>query len=393
MDKALSPIFKRSKEPLIQSGNLLMPPEMSQEQQAAVQKILSSRWSILTGGPGTGKTFCAAGVIALFSKLFTEQHGRAPLILLTAPTGKAASHLHAKTEGSSSSKIVFGTLHKILGISEDPFRKTGFHKLAPDLCIVDEASMLDDRLLLRLLGALHEKSHLLLMGDPDQLPPIGSGTPFSDLVTYGKTDPEKIPLVTLHTSHRVEGQPLLQLADAIRTGNSERFFEIAPLYELPKNPEEAFEILHTHLDLSLKQNGPLMLTPLNEGAWGQKQLNLSYTCFLEGKINLCGYKTPIMATRNSYDHGVMNGEIGWRSGEMIYFHEREFHPSSIEHETAFAISMHKSQGSEFNKVALFFPEGSEKFGRQLLYTAITRAKQNLVIFGSQKTLLALLTSL
>lgn len=364
-----------------------LPSIASEEQKKALENLLAHPFSLLTGGPGTGKTFCASLFIDLFFDAFQKALGRAPIILLTAPTGKAASHLYSKVKETILPYIVFGTLHKVLGLSEDPFKAPSSHLLAPDLCIVDESSMLSSQLLYHLLNKLTPKTHLVLMGDPDQLPPVAAGSPFSDLVYYANQNPSSIAISTLSRSHRVKNAPLLDLADAVKQQNPSLFFEI-----IEKNPGclkytpsiddlfHSYDSVHHFFHLPLDHASPLFLTPINEGPLGQKELNQSYLDYLK-KQGVIPSTKPIIATRNNYRHHIMNGEIGYLKEGKLLFSDNSFSAFELSYELAYAISMHKSQGSEFSKLALFFPTGTEKFGSQLLYTAITRAKQSLALFG------------
>ncbi len=326
--------------PKIEIKNLDLTGEgLEAEQKAAIHHAANASLSLICGGPGTGKTYTAKKMI----EHFLPTVGRR--IVVAAPTGKATANLRRHL----SSFCPVQTLHKLL-------QK---RYLPDDLIVVDEASMIDAELMARLFTAVKTGARLILLGDPDQLPPVESGHFFVDLACDE-------PLVSsLTTCLRTELQEIVDLAAAVKRGEKIHH-EPLPSYE--EIAEAVFERKET------------LLTPMRHGPFGVHRLNR----FLHERD--LGSRLPIMITVNKPDLDLYNGDIGVHDLEkrVAYFGKREISEYLLpKHEYAYAMSVHKSQGSEYDHVRVLVPEGSEVFGKEMLYTAITRAKKGIRIHADE----------
>lgn len=347
-------------------------PLLTAEQKKAVENALHFPLSMITGGPGTGKSFTALQIVAAFPKSCR--------VILTAPTGKAASHLLKKCTGE---RIKGGTLHAILKEAEP---------LEADLVIADECSMIDAALFSRLLSSIKEGTHLVLMGDPDQLPAVEGGSFFADLVD-AKQQGYPLPCTYLTECLRSDQKNILNLALAIRAGkpcmSSALYFdekEVSHFFPLPSfskpDPQELLKKMDTFRILSTLRKGPFGVDTLN-----QKIVE----CILAEKKPDQYCPIPILITKNDKRTGLFNGEMGIlimtpsQEEEYAFFDDGRIFPAFLlpSYEYAYCLSVHKSQGSEYDKVLLLIPEGSDFFGKEALYTAVTRAKKSIEIRGSQ----------
>ncbi len=380
-------LLKTVQDPLSCS---LLPPSCSltDEQKQAVQKALQFPLSLIAGGPGTGKSFTASAIANGF-----KSQGRSA-ILLAAPTGKAAAHLEKKLPGFEAT-----TLHKLLGVSS----AKDFQELPPwiymDLLIVDECSMIDPALFARLMRSVQGDTHLVLIGDPHQLPAVEGGSFFADLLAGGT-----VPFTELTTSLRFEEKGLFSLAEAILAGDLPKI----PLDPFPSE-QKIWESVSSHFpkptrqieeDLSLFHRFAL-LTPLRRGPFGVESLNR----VLLSRFKSLGFygqylQIPILISKSDQRLGLCNGQmgllihcIGKSEKDYALFEGGQRLPRSQlpSFEIAYAISVHKSQGSEYEEALLLIPEGSESFGRELLYTGATRARKKLTIAGEKERIEKLLS--
>lgn len=374
---------------------LLAENRLLPEQAKAIEVALHNRLSSIWGGPGTGKTYTAGWLV----KIFLEQYPSAR-VAISAPTGKATSNLATMIRRVTSAKIEAKTLHALLGLRRFG-RKKDVQELPYDLIVVDESSMIDASLCIKLLEAVHTDARLVFLGDPYQLPPIEAGEPFCAFV-------EQHSASQLITTKRQESRAILDLAAFVKDGKAneaidcllcdqsgalqfmacdeEDFQEIEfvkPLYTDTQLTVDAFFVALLRLRL---------LCPKREGKFGTLAINQK----LMQQIASLGFTDlePIIITKNDYQLDLTNGQIGVISQKTAYF-EDSTDASRLRkipkvllppYETALCLSVHKSQGSEFDEVVLLLPEGSEVFGRKMLYTAITRAKKRLRIISSEKTL-------
>jgi len=373
--------------------------ELTDEQWAAVRGAFDARISVLTGGPGVGKTACTRAIVA-------EARRADVSVALCAPTGRAARRLEEATGEDAQ------TIHRMLEWM--PGREPGFrpgHPLPAELVVVDESSMLNLRLIEVLLGGLAETTHVVFVGDADQLPPIGAGKPFEDLIVSGVA-----PVVRLTQIFRQAARSMITTAaHAINQGRSPRlepgeeqdrdFFFI----ERP-NPQRALatvvEVVAERAPASFGVD-PVrevqVLAPMYKGAVGIDALNEQ----LQARLNPDGAPAVserfrlgdrLIQTRNSHELGLMNGSIVFLreddpEGEEIVVDADDGGELTIPYgETttlrlAYAISVHKAQGCEVPVVVgLCHRAHARMLSRPLLYTAITRARDNCVLIGDRAAL-------
>ena len=381
------------------------------EQAAVIRTASKQTLNFLIGGPGTGKTYTAAHLVRLLSE-YVECRGNYFQVAMAAPTGKAAAQLQASLNRFlPDSEIQAQTLHKLLDVSK---RKRGeLRLLDADLILVDEASMIDIQIMSYLFSALKPGSRLLLIGDPHQLPPVEIGGAFLALLSSAEN------LQPLAKCMRAEFQTIVSLSDAINTGDckaavhwtkTERsvvdFYPLKSDRDILKLAErhhvfESFQSPHEALS-SLEESR--FLSPLRKGVFGVDRVNdLLFEELRKKRKRSEAIWIPIMILRNHYGLGLFNGQMGvllasshGTSPEQIQGSRDAFAyflagndegirkiPAVLlpEFEWAFCISVHKSQGSEFQHVLFLLPDGAEVFGRELLYTGVTRAKKKLTLIG------------
>jgi exodeoxyribonuclease V alpha subunit len=375
--------------------------DLTDEQWAAVRGAFASRVSVLTGGPGVGKTECTRGIVA-------EAEAANATIALCAPTGRAARRLEEATGHEAK------TIHRLLEWmpGREPTFKPG-HPLPADLVIVDESSMLNLRLAEVLLAGLADTTHVVFVGDADQLPPIGAGKPFDDLIAS-----EVAPVVRLTQIFRQAARSMITTAaHEINRGRPPHlepgeeqdhdFFFI----ERP-SPERALEtVVEVVAERAPRRFSvdPIrevqVLAPMYRGAVGIDALNER----LQARLNARGKRAlndrfrigdRLIQTRNSHELGLMNGSIVFlRSDdpaeETIVVDTDEGGSLVIPYgETAtlrlaYAISVHKAQGCEVPVVVgVCHRSHSRMLTRPLLYTAITRARSSCVLVGDLAALAA-----
>ena len=388
---------------LAQSRNMVL----TDKQREAVQMAYDKKVSILTGGPGTGKSTSIRSLLMVLRKRKID-------VALAAPTGRAAKRL---TEATGAVGFQAKTLHRLLEYTphDNTYQRNEENPLPYQFVIVDEASMVDILLFYHLLKALPPDAHLLLVGDADQLPSVGPGNVLRDLLRS-----EAIPTMRLTELFRQAQQSQIVVnAHRINAG------QVPSLKREPKSdfffvPEEdpirAQHLVldfvqrriptHYHLNpmsdiqvLSPMYRGPLGVTSLNEEL--QAHLNPKALVELEWGGRTLRLGDKVMQVRNNYDKGVFNGDVGWirsinkenstlkvefleEAGPMLVsydFHELD------ELLLAYAVTVHKSQGSEYPAIVL--PLVNQHYmllQRNLLYTAITRAKRLCVLVGQPRAL-------
>lgn len=366
-------------------------------QQAAIQKALDSKVMVLTGGPGTGKTTTTQGIIAAFK-------ARHMNILLAAPTGRAAKRMTEATGMEAK------TIHRLLEYNPmDGYKRNEENPLEGDALIVDECSMIDILLFYNLMKAIPSNMRLILVGDIDQLPSVGAGNVLRDII-----DSRQIPVVRLTRIFRqAQSSRIVMNAHAInagqfpniRNGLDTDFFFI--------NQEDADEMVKLIIGLvrdrlPKKYGYPpkevQVLTPMQRGTVGAGNLNIE----LQNALNPTGPSLArggytfrqgdkVMQIRNNYDKNVFNGDIGYITAVdtnertlTVTFDNRlvEYDITELDEIVlAYAITIHKSQGSEFPVVVM--PVTMKHFvmlQRNLIYTGITRAKKICVLVGTTKAL-------
>ncbi len=377
--------------------NLGKTTSPSDQQIAAINTALSKGVSVITGGPGTGKTTMILGLVRAIKSLDMY-------VTLCAPTGKAAKRLG---EATGLQKFKPSTVHRYLGNPNIKF----------DVLIVDEASMLDIGLFLRLLTTIPDGSQLILIGDKDQLPPVSAGQPFKDIIQFMNRNLKNTNEKTeVNLDRHVNG--IVSAAYAINAGkepdsnfnlendnfefvecDKEKICETVLEYyflKLPNILNTNFEKIRDELQvLSPQRNGSVGVTNLN--AQIQNKLtkkNVSLYKAQRGKDLEFFKMDKVIQTANDYELGVMNGEVGHvisknEEGLIALFNDKEivFDDEQVENlELAYALTVHKSQGSEYAGVII--PVTSEHtfmLSRNLLYTAVTRGKSKVCIIGEKES--------
>lgn len=386
------------------------------EQKQAVLLALTHSFSLITGGPGTGKTFTAAQIIL---QACAQKDSR---ILLTAPTGKAVAQLE-----NSLQKILpslswqSGTLHAILNKAQ----KQNIPLLA-DIILIDESSMIDASLFAKLLPLIRTDSHVILVGDPNQLPPVESGSIFADLVEIAPF--LQIPLTKLKKVLRSDSAAILQFSQAICRSDTKKATQLLqeqkiewidlsdglshekiwdlcqkkiPPYSFssPPDPHQLIPYIDCFRLLSCMRQGPLGVDALN-------QFLLKKTFESTPLHNLWVF--PILIQRNSPDQDLYNGDSGilvWqktssaldkqlKAADYALFYNRQDKQEYRKidalalpaFEAGYCLSVHKSQGSECDEIVVVLPTGSSVFGREVLYTAVTRARKEVCLITSMQTL-------
>lgn len=389
----------------------------------------------MTGGPGTGKTTRVAQQLAEFARGW---HGAAAArIALAAPTGKAASQLADSVRRSLDAQVEAGTLadalattlpsqastlHRLLGWQRDGFRHGRDNPLALDLVIVDEASMIDLPLMCRLVEAVPVAATLVIVGDPDQLPSVDTGDVLAALCEASEVLGSALQAQRTHLLHPHRQDPGIEvptLARLVRDGDIDgllagleggafrgvhwRQGNEYQLHEAVRaQAEPAYQALAQAADVESAlraARGFRVLCALREGPAGARTLNALIGAALDplhgGDSWFRG--RLVLVTENSYRQQLFNGDIGiaWpdEDGEMrVWFDAdggpRPWLPAALPaHEPAFALTVHKAQGSEFDRVLLALPEHDARvLTRELLYTGLTRCRREVRLWAGEDVL-------
>jgi exodeoxyribonuclease V alpha subunit len=375
--------------------------ELSEQQQTAITMALTHKISILTGGPGTGKT---TALRTLIGALRMGRHS----FELASPTGRAAKRL-AEATGQPAR-----TIHRMLGYTpgQNKFAFDEKNPLAADIVIVDEASMLDTVLAYALFKAVDPRSHLLLVGDVDQLPSVGAGDVLRDLIASGAAAVTRLDVIfrqgeqstIITNAHRVNHGVMPQFPD-----DSDDFF----LFKVDDDPQRAADLIVEIVKERIPRRFGLdslddlqVIVPMYRGPVGVMALNQRLQEALNppgrmadrtiaGRLYRVGDK--VMQTRNNYEKEVFNGDVGrihtfdFVEQKMTVVFDNRFvaydFGEAPELTHAYAISVHRAQGSEYP--AVIVPMVTQHYmllQRNLLYTAITRARRLVVLVGSTKAI-------
>ena len=411
----------------------LFPPE-GDDQRLAAQTALRQRLCIISGGPGTGKTSTVVKILAL---LRMQPGGESLRMALAAPTGKAAARMQESIRRVGETLLVeqallqslpdqASTLHRLLGVIPNSrrFRHNRDNPLPLDLLIVDEASMIDLALMAKLLEALPSHARLILLGDRDQLASVEAGAVLGDICAGAGSaaSPLAQSIVLLKQSYRFDSESGIgRLAAAINQGAAASALELFGDESLSgikrfdsheQALQQATEAYADYLrqvnegrpwqDLFECFNHFRLLTARRSGATGVEALNRE----IERRLRRQGVITtpgdwypgrPVMISRNDYNLHLYNGDLGIALPDegrlMLLFPSGSedfirIAPARVpEHETAYAMTVHKSQGSEFNHVMLVLPtEDSPLLSRELLYTGVTRARSSVSLCASEPIL-------
>jgi len=339
---------------------------LTKGQLKAVEKGLRSSVFCLSGGPGTGKTHAVAKLVHLY--------GRGD-VLLTAPTGRAAMQLKAKVNVGRA-----GTMHRLLGIHTPSDVLWKQSALDAGLIVVDECSMIDVSMWGAFLSAVKRGTRLILVGDPNQLPPIGVGSFYKELCQWIGRD----HFVCLEGCMRSDRSEILDMAERVKRG-----------VLIKGRALEEIEI--DRWAAHFRKGNFRILSCMRQGPYGVEFINRRMLEAFQKENRKEQWRIPVIATKTYDEYGVSNGELGelitqkspGRKGaeDILSFQSGEIPAACMpEFEIAYAISVHKSQGSEYEHVALVVPPGSEVFGREVLYTGITRARFSLDLYGQANTL-------
>lgn len=452
-------------KPLLADGMKRLFPSNGSEidwQQLAAALSVKNLLSVISGGPGTGKTSTVVRILALLLEQ-AESKSEKLNIALAAPTGKAAARLKdsillAKEELPVSDKIRCAipdqtmTLHQLLGAGKHT-SKFKFHKEKPlpyDLIIVDEASMIDQALMYKLMDALLSDTRLILLGDKDQLASVEAGSVLGDIcdIDHNRLSKETAnwlselypsvsgvsvtespkPLtdnITLLTeSYRFDSESgIAQLAESINSGEADGALkllenpEVNDVHSVTVPDQSALKrlleekVVHSFEKViqsnSVKEamaifNSFRLLSAHRKGPLGVEFLNNFAEKLLQGQGLISKYQQwysgrPVIINENDYTLKLYNGDTGIclpdENGELKVFFEREqsfraVSPARLPgHSTAYALTVHKSQGSEFDEIVLILPNKYSKvLSRELLYTALSRARIKLTIAGNKSIL-------
>jgi len=411
----------------------VFPSEGYAEQRTAARVALTHATTVLTGGPGTGKTTTVAALLALCAEQ-AELEGRPALrIALSAPTGKAAARLQqaveeevAKLPPADRARLAgvrAVTLHRLLGARPDTssrFRHHRDNRLPHDVVVVDETSMVSLTMMARLLEAVRPGSRLILVGDPFQLASVEAGAVLADLVDAVQ-EKTQVGVAALLTSHRY-GESIGRLAEAVRRGDADTAVALlqaggdhvelvdvddpAPRVRALVAPHAA-DILRAaeagNADLALELlDEKRLLCAHREGPYGVRQWNAQVERWLGEETGEPIWSAwyagrPLLVTSNDYGLGIYNGDTGVAVRPSVRSAGRALRAAIAgssgrldlatsrlaQVETMHAMTIHKSQGSQANEVVVILPPPESRLlTRELFYTAITRARERVVVVGS-----------
>ena len=370
--------------------------ELADKQREAVEKSLQSGMTVITGGPGTGKTTVVQTIIRL-----AEQEGLR--ILLCAPTGRAAKRLAETTQRKAK------TIHRLLIPDGHVGKVQSFEynetKLLPaDLVIVDEVSMLDMEMMYHLLNALKPQCRCILVGDADQLPSVGAGAVLHDVIAS-----EMVPVVRLDTIFRQkEGGRIVTNAHLINNGrlpvvNEDLEFRFVEIETEADGATQISALYRSEVQETGDEFAVQVLSPMYKDPCGVDNLNqliqerlnppVVGKGELKGRHMIFRVGDKVMQKHNDYEKGVFNGDIGQIFAvqhDMVYVRYPEqdvkYEGAEIDEITlAYAITVHKSQGSEYHTVIMALVNShSIMLQRNLFYTAVTRAKRKVILVGTKR---------
>lgn len=417
--------------------------DQDHEQEQAVSVAVDCQFSVIAGGPGTGKTTTIAKIVAAVRSQLASSSTVHPMIALTAPTGRAAARLQDAVRGAANTLDVdkevadamantsAATLHRLLGWQPGNRSRFVHHRGNPlphDVVIVDECSMISLALMDQLLDAVRPDARVVLVGDPQQLASVDAGSVFGDIVGGAATCDQASGVVVLTRVHRFGGV-ISKLSAAILAGDCDAATQILrkpspsiAWYEVAENSDPA-----PALDGALAELEPEWLSLIDSAVRGDSSAasravtNARVLCaHREGSAGVSSWNAqafwmlekqrsigrdpngwfvgrPLLVTENDYQLGVFNGDSAVVvedaiEGTVAVF-DREPVPLRVRPErlgavqTAFASTVHKSQGSQFGTVVVVLPNpDSHVLSRELLYTAVTRAIDKVILVGSRASL-------
>jgi exodeoxyribonuclease V alpha subunit len=371
--------------------------DLTLQQQGAVKEAMIGKVSVLTGGPGTGKTTTLQMVIAALEKVrFT--------VALASPTGRAAKRLSEATGRNAS------TIHRLLGYAPGQgFDHDEDYPLEVDMLIVDEASMIDLLLFNSMVRALKPEAHLMLVGDVDQLPSVGAGNVLRDIIDSGIAYVTRLDLIFRQSedSHIIINAHRINQGQIPFMDNQSSDFYFFREEDPMEAAERVIDVVKNRIPSKFgfePMQDIQVIAPMYRGAAGVHALNNALQVALNGDRRLAQQQIKgktfrvgdkVMQTRNDYDKDVFNGDIGRvyaidpeDNSLTVVIDERFIYYDFSETDDlihAYCISIHKSQGSEYPVVVIpLLTQHYMMLQRNLLYTAITRAKEMVVIVGNRQ---------
>ena len=442
-----STVTNHPRRPFVLDGSRLYVLRSFEEERSIADWINSaagSRLKVLLGGPGSGKTTAVAKQLVA---RFADANDRDLLVAMAAPTGKAADRMRQAIEArlmsaKASSEVIARvqespsiTIHRLLGYS--PVRRTGRFQynhenpLPYDLVIIDEASMLSLSLMHRLIDALHPTAELFLVGDPEQLASVDAGTVLADISLAAKKEGTDLYRCTerLTSQYRYAvGSPIEQVVKAVQSGDADQVIDLLRSHRnsegvvswidpssKAQEDSDAFE----NVGLEVKRHA-LKVVELAGSSQYEKALEtlgqLQLLCASRvGQLGIAGWNRtvnkwigtatrkqwfvgrPVLITKNDHGNNLYNGDVGVvcsdKNGEVRVVFDglvapREFPTVRLpEVETVHALTIHKSQGSEYQHAIVVLPTGrSRLLTRELLYTGVSRAREQLTIVASESAL-------
>ena len=440
-------------EDVLRAGLTRVFPDGGETRQAAATSAaVRRRLAVVAGGPGTGKTTTVARIVALLCEQAAAAGGPPPLVALAAPTGKAAARLEEAVHEEAARLDVgdpvrrrlldlgASTIHRLLGRrpwSNSRFRHGRDQRLPHDVVIVDETSMVSLSLMARLVAAIRPDARLILVGDPAQLASIEAGAVLGDIVGPAADDPAAAGpiaagITVLDKVHRYRRDSGIgRLAEAIRAGDAERTMAVlasqpddvlwipVEVADAAADPalapvrDGAVAAARAVFDAAAAGDGHAALTALGafrllcahrRGPDGVATWTTQIETWLTAGVP--GFTTderfyvgrPLLVTENDYETGLYNGDTGVvvagpdrpaaafeRRGELVHLSPTRL--SAID--TVYAMTIHKSQGSQFGTAAVLLPDPASRIlTRELLYTAATRARRRLILAATEATIRA-----
>jgi len=426
-------------EELLETGLARVFPLQGYDEQRAAVRAAAGRWlTVLTGGPGTGKTTAVAGLLVLLAEQHERSTGNPPRIALCAPTGKAAARLQqavveaaqrftAEPDRARLAGLRASTMHRLLGWrpgSSIRFKHNRANRLPHDVIVVDETSMVSLTMMARLLEALRPDTRLILVGDKDQLASVEAGAVLADLVD-GFGSLEESPVVSLRTTHRF-GERIGVLAEALRIGDAGEVVRLlgegsAEVELIDPADEAAMDAFRTSVGdtaVALRraaEDGDVqgathildshrLLCAHRRGPYGVSGWNRLVELLAAERTGVAHYQPwyagrPILVTANDSGLGLNNGDTGVTvrtpDGRLRVFLDgpqgaRELATTRLpDVETLHAMTVHKAQGSQAQTVSVLLPpEDSKLLTRELFYTAVTRAQRKVRVVGTEAAIRA-----
>lgn len=384
----------------LSNKEVLQRYKLNEEQEESVFTALTNKISIITGGPGTGKTSTIRALLSVIRAIKPDVE-----IKISAPTGKAAIKVAKETEHDAV------TIHKLLNLSVGDSKKNKVNTINADFLILDETSMIDAYLFCQLLTNTNPKTNIVIIGDFEQLPSVGPGSILKDLINS-----KKIPVVTLKEVYRqAEGKESSIAKNAhrlidreIEKEKTEIKFDDKEFVFIEVEEEKIIDTLIENLNsLILEENYPMkdimFLSTINEGELGIREINKRIQNWYHNEADEEEFRVKkydrVMQRSNNYKLQVMNGEVGFvdkyvenkDSGDIsikVKFDDRtiEYINENIEQlQVAYCITVHKSQGSEYPVILMPISNKNMYMANvNTLYTGITRAKNKIILIGNKQ---------